>query len=545
VNPDLLAMFCRLAEPPLRVEVAADLAHRLGVEAVLFLVRDPDQGVFLPPLGFPEVVGGPSWHALLESCTAPGRTTALVELPARSAHRTAVVVHEESVALVLLGGTVDEGVLDEVNGVMPLVAAIFRAETAARLAQGEASIALALGRRAHDLALALDAARSEVGAALAEAARLNAELKADDRRKDEFLAMLGHELRNPMAAIVAGLEVMRSHAGDSANAARARVIIERQTTLLTRLVDDLLDVARVTRGKIQLRLENTDLVAIVGRAIDSTQPSITARGHDVELVADAPVHALVDVARVEQMVTNLLTNAAKYMDFGGHIRVAVREHGGEAIVRVEDTGIGIDTSMLEAVFDPFVQVTTTMDRGAGGLGIGLTLARKLATLHGGRVDVESQAGVGSAFTIGLPIAAASLAVPRPTAPPRAVVRKRILVVDDNIDAAEMLVTLAGTWGHDAQRAPDGLTALALASTMGPHVVLLDIGLPGMDGYEIAQHLRKAEGTRHALIVAVSGYGHEDDRQRSLAAGCDDHLVKPVDIAVLRRVIEDSIAAPAS
>ncbi len=539
MHPELLATLCALAELPRRTAAVAVLAGRLGVSEALFLVRDPQLDVLLPPVGFPQTLaGGRAWRAFLKKgCAVPGRHEAVVDFPTGEPSRRAVALVGERIAVVLFGGPVDEAALAELHAAFPLLSAIFAAEHAVRLAEGQAAVARTTGRRAQELALALDAARGEVERALDESARLNEELKDDDRRKDEFLAMLGHELRNPLSAIGAALEVART-GHDAEQSTRARAIIERQTAQLTRLVDDLLDVARVTRGKIELRLETVDVDAVVRRAIESTQALITSKGHSVEVTAAGPVFAKVDRARLEQMVTNLLTNAAKYTDQGGRIRVGVRRDGADAVVRVEDSGIGIRASMLQAIFDPFVQVTPTIDRGAGGLGIGLTLVRRLAVLHGGTVEAQSEPGAGSVFTLRLRAADPPEALTASGAFARAKAqKKRVLVVDDNLDSAEMLVALAATWGHEAVHAGDGPTALAIAAEMGPDVVLLDIGLPGMDGYEVAVHLRKAPGTCRSRIVAVSGYGHDGDRARSRDAGCDDHLVKPVNLEALRRAIE--------
>jgi len=248
---------------------------------------------------------------------------------------------------------------------------------------------------------------------------------------------------------------------------------------------------------------------------------------------DQVVHA--DAARFEQMVTNLLTNAAKYTNDGGRIHVSASAEGPLVAVRVADNGIGIDAAMLKQVFDAFVQVSPAIDRGAGGLGVGLTLVRRLADLHKGSIDAESEPGKGSVFTLRLPTAHPPAAAPiSPSRQP--VSRKRILIVDDNVDSGEMLVEVIARWGHEAVHAVDGPQALHIADQLRPEVVLLDIGLPGMDGYEVASKLRGSPVTRDAQIIALSGYGQDDDRKKSRAAGCDDHLVKPVDMKRLAQLL---------
>jgi signal transduction histidine kinase/CheY-like chemotaxis protein len=533
------ALLARFAEAADRQAAAAELARHLGVDEVLAFVRDPELGVLLPVPGFPQtVVGGASWRAFLKTCATPGTYTAEVDYGARETP-TRVVAHVSASggALLFFGGAPDERAVTAAVELLPLLGALFRAEHEARLARGEAEVARASGGHATNLALALDAARTEVERALAESARLNAELQETDGRKDEFMAMLGHELRNPMAAISGAIEVMRSRPDDAEHIGKARAIIERQTEQLARLVDDLLDVARITRGKIALRVELLDVEEIVRRAIESTHGAVTAKQHELRLETRSRVHTNADRTRLEQMVTNLLTNAVKYTDPGGHILIEIDREGADAIVRVEDDGIGIAPEMLPHIFDAFLQVDAALDRGAGGLGVGLTLVRRLALLHDGRVDAQSTLGKGSVFTLRLPAADPARSHPAPEQPARAtLVKKRVLVVDDNFDSAEMMVALAQNWGHEAFHAGDGRAAVAMAHELAPDIVLLDIGLPGMDGYEVAAKLRVDPVTQRALIIAVSGYGLDADRLKSHAAGCDEHLVKPVDLKQLARVL---------
>lgn len=536
-----LEVLTAFAEPEGRRDAAAALAAWLGVDEIFLMVRDPEVGALQPAPGLPQTVqGGPAWRAFVKKCaTTSGEITGDVDYPAHDRITPATAhISSNGAALFLFGGTPDRERLHDFLEALPLLGAVFRGEQEARLARGEAEVARATGQHANDLARALDAARGEVERALAESARLNAELQETDRRKDDFMAMLGHELRNPMAAISGAIEVMRGAPDDPAQTARARAVIERQTEQLARLVDDLLDVARITRGKIALRREVLDVESVVRRAVEATQPLAAAKQHTVVVEVREKVSANADRTRLEQMVSNLLANAAKYTDPGGHITVVIERDGADVVVRVVDDGIGIPPAMLPRIFEAFLQVEPGLDRSAGGLGVGLTVVSRLAALHGGRVDATSELGKGSTFTLRIPAVAAGREVPsKPVPPPIAVTkRKRVLVVDDNTDSAEMLVMLAESWGHEAFRAADGRSAVAMAHELAPDVVLLDIGLPGMDGYEVAASLRTDPKTVGARIIAVSGYGQDADRLKSRAAGCDEHLVKPVAMHEIERVL---------
>lgn len=545
---ELIELFARFGDAGAREDAASELALALGVERVLLFVRDPDVGSLVPAPGFPQTIrGGPAWRTFVRACTRPGCHTAEVEaLDCGGAATVRVTAHvTEMAALFLFGRDGDPTLLAEMLAIFPLIGGIVRAEHMARLARGEAEVARAAGRHASNLAVALDTARADVERALAESARLNAELGERDRKKDDFLAMLGHELRNPMAAISGAIEVMRSRPDDPAQVAKAGAILERQVEQLTRLVDDLLDVARITRGKVVLRREPLELGAVAQRAVEPAQGAAAAKGHTLDLDVRALVFVDADRTRLEQMITNLLTNAIKYTDDGGHIRVTVDADRADAVITVADDGIGIAKDVLPTVFDAFNQVDSSIDRGAGGLGVGLTVVRRLVELHGGRVDAKSELGRGSTFSIRIPSVApptttAVAAVPPVASPERAPALasslRRILVVDDNVDSAEMIVAMLEDWGHEAHHVVDGPTAVERALELRPDIVLLDIGLPGMDGHEVAARLRAEPTTKRVRIIALSGYGQESDRVKSRAAGCDEHLVKPVDMNLLRRTL---------
>ncbi len=373
--------------------------------------------------------------------------------------------------------------------------------------------------------------------------RRRAEALAEaDRRKDEFLAMLGHELRNPLGAVSNALAVLR--AGDEATSGRAMLdVIQRQVHHLGRLVGDLLEVSRITRGEISLRKEALDLRAVVVRAMETAQPWIDERGH--RLTVERPPQALTlegDPMRLEQVFANLLHNAAKYTKPGGSIVVVVDREGESALVRVRDDGIGIPADLLPRVFELFTQGDRSLDRARGGLGIGLTLVQRIVELHEGSVEARSDGiGRGCEMVVRLPLplrAAAS----RPSAVPVEATgegkwdRLRVLIVEDQADAAASLAELLQLWGYAVEVAPDGAAACAAAAVRCPDVVLLDIGLPGLDGYAVAGRLRRLAGCGDALIVALSGYGGEEELQRSRAAGIDHHLVKPLDVDALDRLL---------
>ena len=378
--------------------------------------------------------------------------------------------------------------------------------------------------------------------------RERAEQLADaDRRKDEFLAMLGHELRNPLGAVSNALHVLRAagDAGGPGRGARMLDVIERQVGHLTRLVGDLLEVSRITRGEISLRKEALDLRAVVVRAVETAQPWIDERGH--RLALERPPQALTlpgDAMRLEQVFANLLHNAAKYTDPGGRIDVSLERDGDAAVVHVRDDGIGIQPELLPHVFELFTQGDRSLDRARGGLGIGLTLVRRIVELHGGSIEARSEgAGRGAEMVVRLPVGEAMAPVEAVAAapPPREEVdagRPRMLIVEDQLDAAEGLAELMRMRGFAVEIALDGVAALASAEARVPGVVLLDLGLPGLDGFEVARRLRQLPGLGDALLIALSGYGRDEDRERGRAAGIDHHLVKPVELRELDKVLAE-------
>jgi PAS domain S-box-containing protein len=368
--------------------------------------------------------------------------------------------------------------------------------------------------------------------------RLYHAVKEASRQKDEFLAMLAHELRNPLAAIRYAVALGQMSNGDSTT--ELFEIVDRQTQSLAHLIDDLLDVSRISGDKITLRREHIDAATIVNRAAATVRPLLEQKQHALVLdVAEHPMTLYADATRAEQIVANLLTNAAKYTQDGGRVTVRAWPGDGEAVIDVIDTGVGLPPEMLGRVFDLFAQADRTLDRSEGGLGIGLTVARKLAEMHGGTIAVTSEGlGHGATFTVRLPLSIQ----PAQEAPSSAPLSEngesqtfRVLVVDDNRDTATACSRLLKLMGHEVDTAYDGLAALEHARAFKPQVLFLDIGLPGMNGYDVARTLRD-EGFRDELIVAVSGYGQPDDRRRSHEAGFDHHLVKPVDRPAIERAL---------
>jgi PAS domain S-box-containing protein len=363
-------------------------------------------------------------------------------------------------------------------------------------------------------------------------------LKEADERKNEFLAMLAHELRNPLAPIRNAAQVLLSGKADG-NHRWVGEVVERQTQYLARLVDDLLDVSRITRGNIILRPETLDLAAIIKRAVETSGPMIKARKHKLELtLPDKPVRLRGDLTRLVQVVGNLLNNAAKFTKDGGRIQLRAEQIGKEVIIRVTDNGIGLTAELKPHVFELFTQADKTLDRSQGGLGVGLTVASSLAELHGGSIEANSDGpGKGSEFTVRLPALEAG-AVDETTALPQngngtgAHDPLRVLVLEDNIDSADMLRVMLELDGYNVEIASDGTVGLAAADVFKPNVVLCDIGLPGMSGYEVALALRANPAFNATRLIALSGYGQEEDRRRSREAGFDFHLAKPVEPKVL-------------
>ncbi len=424
----------------------------------------------------------------------------------------------------------------------------------AEILRSKIAVFVELFRKTRDLARMNEALRSEMAERerAEEALRvINQDLEARvrertqaleraDRRKDEFLAVLGHELRNPLAPILSAIEVMQPGAPEATHV-QARGVVRRQVRQMARLIDDLLDVGRITSDRFVLRTAPVELSAIVAAAVETSRPLITERNHDITLqMPETPIVLNADSARLSQVLANLLTNAAKYTPPNGRIDLAIEAGDTGISIRVRDSGIGIEASVLPSLFELFARADHVGGMGGGGLGIGLALARRLVEMHGGQIHAASEGqGRGSEFTIWLPptliakTEESSSVVVKSNPDPR---RLRVLVVDDNEDAADMLTTMLGQWGYDVRPASTGHAALSIAEAFAPEVVLLDLGLPDLDGYQIAERMRKRPWAEATRIFALTGLGQEDDKRRSLASGLDEHLVKPIDPEELRALL---------
>jgi PAS domain S-box-containing protein len=370
------------------------------------------------------------------------------------------------------------------------------------------------------------------------------ELQDADRRKDQFLAVLAHELRNPLAPIWSALHLMKSPSADRETLGRAREIAERQVRHMSRLLDDLLDIARLRQGRTDLRREDLDVASAIAASLDAFRPMLNERRH--RLTTDVPEGSLwvnVDRTRLEQVLSNLLVNAAKYTDPGGEISVSARSESSDVVISVRDNGVGIDPISRPRIFDLFVQAGRRVDRSTGGIGVGLALVKDLVELHGGSVQAFSAGpGKGSEFVVRLPAVArpALTGVSAQGALGSSSERPslRVLIADDNADQAEGLALLLQMAGDDVRTSHDGLDVLEAAREFKPQAVLLDIGMPGLDGYQVARRLREAPETRESLLVAMTGWGQAEDVRRSMEAGFDSHLTKPFDPAVLEELLTE-------
>jgi signal transduction histidine kinase len=530
----------RLAAPAQRAEAAQALAHGLGAQRVFLYVKDAALEAMLPAPGMPKtVLGGPRWRQFLRRCLREAQPTGEVDLEQHDAWPARAITHDGA-ALIVVGGDIAPEALQPIEDLFPLLAAVLHAQQAAHIERAEAAEAREAAARAADLARALDNARASAG-------ELNLQLRREHERKDEFLAMLAHELRNPLSPLVNSIEILRRGAlADDGATARQLDVMGRQLQQLTRLVDDLLDVSRVSRGLVELRRERVALEDILDDAVEAVRPLIESRAHVLQR-PDMPAGLVVngDRVRLTQVFANLLANAARYTPAGGRIAISVILDGTRASIVVKDNGVGIPQEQLPRIFEMFTQLHPSA-AATGGLGIGLTLVRRIVELHGGRVSAYSRGeGEGSTFTVSLPQVRVAPAPPAPEAAPPTEQRGgpgpgaavRVLVVDDNQDAAQSMATLIECMGGQARTAHEALEAVAVAQEFAPQLVLLDIGLPGIDGYETARRLRALPGLR-ARIVALTGYAGARERERSLVAGFDEHLVKPLQPEAVEGLLRD-------
>jgi PAS domain S-box-containing protein len=390
-----------------------------------------------------------------------------------------------------------------------------------------------------------DGTQVGIGLDITDRKRYEDSLRDADRHKDEFLALLAHELRNPLAPLRNGLQLLKLMGNNGTGAERTRAMMERQLGQMVRIIDDLLDLNRVSRGKIALQKERVALVEVVRQAVETSAPLIEASAHELTVTLPRePLFVDADPVRLAQVFANLLNNAAKYTDRGGRIRLCAERQGGEVVVSVRDNGIGIPAPLLAKVFDMFTQAEGSREKSQGGLGIGLTLVKRLVELHGGTVAAHSAGpGLGSEFVVRVPLApepAESAPVSAAAAP--AAPARRILVADDNRDAAGSLAEMLELMGHETWTVHDGLEALAAAAAFRPDVILLDLGMPALDGYDTCRRVRQEPWGSNAVLVALTGWGQDEDRRRSREAGFDEHLVKPVEFAALEKLLAGLKAA---
>lgn len=554
----LLDALAALADRRMRRAAARELAVTVGGDDALVLLRDERTGAFVPAEGFAATLpGGAAWAALLRGVREPG--VRRFDVPQATGSSTvALCCVRDDIVLVVLGGAVPDAAARSLLAALPLLATALRAERAHAILGAELESARREVARTGTIVTALDTTRTDLERALAELDAQARELEAANVRaeeaasaKDHFLAMLGHELRNPLSPIVTALDLLRRRNLWSFE----HDVIHRQVRHLLRLVDDLLDVARIARGKLTLDFAPIEAATVVAAAIETIAPLLERKRQRV--VVSVPATGLTidaDAARMAQVFSNLLANASKYSDDGQDIEVEARAEGSSLVAEVRDRGIGIERDQLESVFVLFEQQGRGISRAQGGLGLGLAIVRNLVALHHGTVEARSEGpGRGSCFVVTLPLSAHATTRPA-VEPPGPDVQAtgsglRVLVVDDNGDALQMLAAALTMAGHAVSTASDGVAALDVARAFDPDVAILDIGLPLIDGYALAANLRGDARTRRARLVALTGYGQLSDRERSRAAGFDAHLVKPVDLgelfALLGRITGDTRAAVAA
>lgn len=554
---ELVSIFIDLQRPGARCAAAGQLARFAGVAQVLIFGRDEQIGIFLPAPGLPQTLrAGRRWQDFLRRCADAGSAEA--SLPSTESEADLPVWGQcdsgGNAIVVFFGAEPIAPARAAIAALLPLLGAKLAGELAEHAAAGLAAAARESHRRASELNAALEVSRRELQLAyqrvedeLMSRREAEAKLRDADRRKDEFLAMLAHELRNPLAPIGMAAKILRLGQTTPERVTQTCEIIDRQIRHMTSLLDDLLDASRVTRGHVVLTPELLDMAAIVQDAVEQVRPLVDAGHHHLSLaLPKQAAQVRGDSTRLVQIVTNLLNNATKYTPQGGVIELELTQDASAVQVVVRDNGIGIDAALLPHVFDLFVQGDRSSDRAQSGLGIGLALVKSLVERHGGSVSAASAGqGAGTEFTIRLPRAhenASTLALPQQgdTADIQAL---DILIVDDNADAADTLSMYLSTMGHQLRVAYEGHSALGLAAEAAPDVFLLDIGLPDIDGYELAQRIRALPQTMHAALIALTGYGRHADRERSVAAGFNHHLTKPVDVAALLRLLRNVSKRP--
>lgn len=543
----LVSIFIDLQRPEGRREATDKLARYAGVERIMVFGKDAEVDMFFPAPGLPQTLrSGGRWQTFLRQCASSGSADACLPLFQSGPD---VLVWGDSAGIVIVvyvGSQPAAPVRAAITALLPLLGAKLAGERAELAAAGLAAAASDSNRRSRELNNALDASRRELQAAYQLAKKelvfrreAEARLRDADRRKDEFLAMLAHELRNPLAPISMAAKILGMGKLTAERIKQTSEIIDRQIGHMTSLLDDLLDVSRVTRGLVTLKPEVHSIESIVNDAVEQARPLFDSRSQRLTLDLSAPAAKVQgDATRLVQILTNLLNNASKYTPRGGSIELGLTQDDTMVEIVLRDNGIGIDGKLLPHVFDLFVQGERSPDRVQGGLGLGLALVKNLVERHQGYVSAASKGpGAGSEFTVRLPRVHGVAQVVKPCELGSAAgTGKDILIVDDNVDAADTLSLFLSTLGHRLRVAYDGSTAIGMVEQSPPDVLLLDIGLPDIDGYELAGKLRALPKTADAILVALTGYGKPADRERALAAGFNEHLTKPVDSAALLRLL---------
>jgi signal transduction histidine kinase/FixJ family two-component response regulator len=560
ISFELAAIFRDLQLPESRLSGTQSLAAYAGAESSLVFGRDQEVGVFLPALGLPQTMRhGIKWKSFLNQCAQSGIHADM--LPRADGSETAslgLADESKNAIIVFLGSKeIDQQVQQSILALLPLLGAKLLSERSALASEARANAARHASQVAGELNAALDANRRELQKAWQSAEEeiqsrreAEAKLRDADRRKDEFLAMLAHELRNPLAPISSAASLLALLNANEPRALQTSKVISRQVAHMTRLIDELLDVSRVTRGLIMLDHKIEDFRRIVSGALDQTRPLIEQKRHHVCVqMPDEPVYVRGDETRLVQAVANILNNAAKYTPEPGKIDIKLEAGQEQLWLRIKDNGTGISPELLPSVFELFTQGARTLARSQGGLGLGLALVQKLVQLHGGSVTAQSAGNnLGSEFVITLPIALLPANAPQECNPLHGLtdmkqaeghsVRLHLIVIDDNFDAADGLASLLRAQGHTVTVFYTPEEALGQATIDVPHAFLIDIGLPNIDGYELAQRLHALPQLAQAVLIAVSGYGQIQDRERSKAAGFTYHLVKPIDMVALTTILDN-------
>lgn len=539
-----LKRIAALVEATDRKALVQQLAPLYRADDLAVFLKDRQVNLFLPIPGLSQRLrNGRAWQSFLARCDQDGRAQDRLQWAGNEQPVTVMAVRSSANAiLVLVGDSAHIEDDDELLIMLPMLAWAFDKENQARASAANAALALEKETSAHLLAEALDKARAKLAAALVEAQRAHAALHLADQRKDEFLAILAHELRNPLAPLGNGIELLKFAEDNPGLLPDIRRMMDNQLRQMVRLIDDLMDVSRITRGKVTLKFQRVPLMQIIDAAIEGARPTIDRLQHTLNVSAsDENIILNADAARLAQVFSNLLTNAAKYTDPGGRIDLSVSGTPTEVVITVKDSGVGLDAGEVDNIFDMFVQVNRSSEDARGGLGIGLTLVKRLVELHRGTVIAKSEGrGAGSEFIVTLPKATLRQA-PSPKQSPSPANDLHceplsLLIVDDNEASASTMSTIAELLGHEPDIAFTGRDALAKARLRPPNILLLDIGLPDISGYEVCRRLRQEPAFDRTLIVAQTGWGQERHKQRGREAGFDYYLVKPLNMEHLQKII---------